>query len=78
MFHRGKERITDLNYIYNNSGVEAMKMLRVKNATFNQLMQTLTSRQLLRVNIHTCIEDQLAMFLHVLGHNERFQVIHNT
>ena len=29
-------------------------------------------------NIHTSVEEQLAMFLHVVGHNQRFRVIHST
>jgi hypothetical protein len=33
---------------------------------------------LLKDTINTCIEKKLAMFLHVLGFNHRFRVIHNT
>jgi hypothetical protein len=36
----------------------------------------LRSRNLLRDSIHTSIEEQVAMFLHVVGYNQRFRVIH--
>jgi hypothetical protein len=29
-------------------------------------------------SIHTFVEEQVAMFLHVVGHNQRFRVMHNT
>jgi hypothetical protein len=41
-----------------------------------QLCDLFCTRQLLRDNIHSSIEDQVAMFLHVVGHNQRFSVIH--
>jgi hypothetical protein len=31
---------------------------------------------LLRDSIHSTIEEQVAMFLHVVGHNQRFRVVH--
>ena len=78
MFVRNRERMNSMNYIYNNGDIEAVNMLRMKRAAFNQLVSTLRSRHLLRDSIHTCIEEQVAMFLHVVGHNQRFRVIHNT
>jgi hypothetical protein len=33
------------------------------------------SRSMLRNNIHTAIEEQVAMSLHVVNHNQRFRVI---
>nr|XP_020164914.1 protein ALP1-like [Aegilops tauschii subsp. strangulata] len=36
------------------------------------------SRGLLQDSIHTSVEEQVAMFLHVVGHNQRFKVVHNT
>ncbi|KAK1615313.1 hypothetical protein QYE76_020830 [Lolium multiflorum] len=35
-------------------------------------------RGLLTDGIHTTLEEQVAMSLHVIGHNQRFRVIHNT
>jgi hypothetical protein len=36
----------------------------------------LRDRNLLRDNIHSSVEEQVAMFLHIVGHNQRFRVIH--
>ena len=73
------ERIANMNYIYNNNNdVEAVGMLRMRRAPFNHLCNTFRVRGLLKDSIHTSIEEQVAMFLHVLGHNQRFRVIHNT
>jgi hypothetical protein len=38
----------------------------------------LKSRNLLRDSIHNNVEEQVAMFLHVVGHNQRFRVIHQS
>ena len=43
-----------------------------------RLSETFRSRGLLQDSIHTSVEEQVAMFLHVVGHNQRFRVIHNT
>jgi hypothetical protein len=67
MFVRDEERMNNLNISYNNGDVESVNMLRMKKVAFNQLVNTLRGRQLLRDNIHTCIEEQVAMFLHVVG-----------
>ena len=41
-------------------------------------MQTFKSKGLLRDNIHTSAKEQVAMFLHVAGYNQRFRFIPNT
>jgi hypothetical protein len=69
MFERVIERMNNMNYIYKNDGVEAMHMLRMKRAPFNSLVNTFRFRGLLTDSIHCCIKDQVAMFLHILGHN---------
>ncbi|KAI4965017.1 hypothetical protein ZWY2020_057675 [Hordeum vulgare] len=71
MFIRGQERIQNLNYIYNCNDVDALWMLRMKRAPFAML-------GLLQDNINTCVEEQVTMFLHVVGNNQRFTAIHNT
>lgn len=38
----------------------------------------LRGRNLLRDSIHSNVEEQVAMFLHVVGHNQRFRVIHQS
>ena len=53
-------------------------MLRMKRAPFARLVETFRSRGLLQDNINTSVEEQVTMFLHVVGHNQRFMVVHNT
>ena len=78
MLMREQERIANMNYNYNCNNIEALWMLRMKRAPFARLVETFRSRGLLQDNINTSVEEQVAMFLHVVGHNQRFRVIHNT
>ncbi|KAI4971885.1 hypothetical protein ZWY2020_002799 [Hordeum vulgare] len=78
MFIQDQQRIQNLNYIYNYNDVEALWMLRMKRAPFARLVETFRIKGLLQDNINTCLEEQVAMFLHVIGHNQRFRVIRNT
>ncbi|XBI55621.1 hypothetical protein VPH35_037402 [Triticum aestivum] len=78
LFPREQERTQNLNYIYNCNDIEALWMLRMKRAPFARLVETFRSRGLLQDSINTNVEEQVAMFLHVVGHNQRFRVIHNT
>lgn len=78
MLTRDKERIANLNHIYNCNDTEALWMLRMRRAPFASLVQTFRSRGLLEDNIHNSMEEQVVMFLHVVDHNQRFRVIHNT
>ncbi|XP_051206926.1 protein ALP1-like [Lolium perenne] len=78
MIHQDQERIANLNNIYNCNDVEAIQMLRMRRDPFYALVKTFRERGLLRDSIHTSVEEQVAMFFHVVGHNQRFRVIHNT
>ena len=78
MFVRDRERMANLNYIYNNNEVEAIQMLRMGRAPFYELVKRFRESGLLRDSIHTSIEEQVAMFLHTLGHNQRFRMMHST
>jgi hypothetical protein len=42
---------------------------------FFELCGLFRSRHLLRDSIHCSVEEQVAMFLHVVGHNQRFRVL---
>jgi hypothetical protein len=42
------------------------------------VVQTFRERGLLEDNIHTSLEEQVAIFLHVVSHNQRFRMIHST
>jgi hypothetical protein len=45
----------------------------MKRAPFFQLCDLFRTRGWLKGNIHINIEEQVAMFLHVVGHNQRFR-----
>ena len=70
--------MTNLNYIYNSNDVESVQMLRMRRAPFFALVKTFRDRGLLVDSIHTSMEEQVAMFLHVVDHNQRFRVVHST
>ncbi|XP_073353743.1 uncharacterized protein [Aegilops tauschii subsp. strangulata] len=42
------------------------------------LVQTFRSRRLLEDSIHITVEERVAIFLHVVGHNQRFRIVQNT
>jgi hypothetical protein len=71
-----EERQRNLDKIYNCNDVECVNMLRMRRAPFFKLVNLLRERSLLQDSIHCTIEEQVAMFLHVVGHNQRFRVIH--
>jgi hypothetical protein len=73
-----EERHGNLNRIYNFNDVECVNMLRMRRTPLFQLREFLKSRNLLRDSIHSSVEEQVAMFLHVVGHNQRFRVIHQS
>ncbi|XP_072150119.1 protein ALP1-like [Setaria viridis] len=68
----------NLDRIYNCNDVECVNMLRMRRAPFFRLCNLLRGRDLLRDTIHSSVEEQVAMFLHVVGHNQRFRVIHQS
>jgi hypothetical protein len=78
MLARDQEMIANLNYIYNTNDVAAVQILRMRRVPFFELLKRFRERGLLQDSIHTCVEEQVAMFLHVVGHNQRFRVMHNT
>jgi hypothetical protein len=78
MLQRDQERIANLNWIYNKNEVEAVQMLRMRRAPFYELVKRFRKRGLPSDSIHTSVEEQVAMFLHIVGHNQRFRVMHNT
>ncbi|KAL6595657.1 hypothetical protein ACP70R_047997 [Stipagrostis hirtigluma subsp. patula] len=78
MLHRDRERAANLRFIYESDDSHCVELLRMKRAPFFQLCDLFRSRGLLKDSIHTNIEEQVAMFLHVVGHNQRFRVIKMT
>ncbi|KAL6661145.1 hypothetical protein ACP70R_000529 [Stipagrostis hirtigluma subsp. patula] len=78
MLERDRVRAEQLRFIYHSDDVQCVELLRMKRAPFFQLCDLFRSRQLLRDSIHTSIEEQVAMFLLVVGHNLRFRCIKMT
>jgi hypothetical protein len=48
----------------------------MRREPFPKLCNLFRERNLLRDNSQFCIEEQVAMFLYIVGHNQRFRVIH--
>jgi predicted chitinase len=51
-------------------------MLRMSRAPFFALCNLFRQRGLVLDNINSSVEEQVSMFLHVVGHNQRFRVVH--
>lgn len=66
----------NLDRIYNCNDIECVAMLRMRKALFFALCNLLRERNLLTDSLHSCVEEKLAMFLHIVGHNQHFRVIH--
>jgi hypothetical protein len=64
-----------LSSIYHKDDTSCLRMLRLRRAPFFLLCDTLKQRSLLSDSIHCCVEEQVAMFLHTIGHNERNAVV---
>ena len=75
MLQRDIERQANLSFIYQSDDLQCVELLRMSKTPFFQLCNLFRTRQLLRDSIHSSIEEQVAMFLHVVGHNQRFRVI---
>ena len=75
MSARDEERQSNLAYIFNSTDTQCVELLRMRRARFYQLCDLFRSRELLKDTIHCNIEEQVAMFLHVVGHNQRFSCI---
>jgi hypothetical protein len=75
MTQRDQQRMANLNYIYNSDDLHCVNLLRMRRAPFFQLCDLFRARDLVKDTINATVEEQVAMFLHVVGHNERFRVI---
>jgi hypothetical protein len=78
MLARDRERMANLNFIYNTCEIESIQMLRMGRGPFYELVKRFREGGLLKDSIHTSVEEQVCIFLHVVGHNQRFRVIHST
>ena len=72
MSARDRQTANNLRIIYHSDDS------RMKRAPFFQLCDLFRNRGLLRDSINSQIEEQVAMFLLVIGHNQRFRVMKHT
>ena len=68
-------RQTRLDELYNGTDTNCISQLRMRKDVFWKLSSHLRDAGLLRDTIHVTVEEQLAMFLHTVGHNLRNCVI---
>ncbi|KAL6598514.1 hypothetical protein ACP70R_046213 [Stipagrostis hirtigluma subsp. patula] len=64
-------RQTRLDELYNGTDTNCIKQLRMRKDVFWKLSSRLRDAGLLRDTMHVSVEEQLAMFLHTVGHNLR-------
>jgi predicted chitinase len=64
--------------IFNSTDAECLAMLRIKRAPFFALSNLFRTRGLVKEISGCSVEEQVAMFLHVVGHNQRFRVVHQS
>uniref|UniRef100_A0A8R7PAM6 DUF8040 domain-containing protein n=1 Tax=Triticum urartu TaxID=4572 RepID=A0A8R7PAM6_TRIUA len=75
MHERDRIRYDFLNQKIWQSDVLCKNMLRFERAAFFRLCGILRDRNLLEDSPHLSVEQQLAMFLHTIGHNLRNRVV---
>ena len=71
-----QHRQQTLQAIYNSTDVECISMLRMRRAPLFSLCNLFRTRALVPKTTGCRVEEQVAMFLHVVGHNQRFMVVH--
>jgi len=69
MIDRDVDRLTRLNRLYHGTEANCISELRMRKAVFHKLCDELRSRALLEDTFHVTIEEQVAMFIHCVGHH---------
>ena len=64
--------------IYHSTDIECISMIRKKRAPFFELVKTFRERSLVTDREGVSVEEQVAMFLLVVGHNQRYRVVHHS
>jgi hypothetical protein len=72
---RDRERVDYLNYKIWKNDVICVNMLRFTRQSFFRFCDLIRERGLLQDTIHVCVEQQVAMFLHTIGHNLKNRVV---
>jgi hypothetical protein len=73
-----QHRQQTLQVIYNSTDAEYISMLRMRRAPFFSLCNLFRTRALVPETTGCTVEEQIAMLLHVVGHNQRFRVVHQS
>jgi hypothetical protein len=73
-----QHRMRTLDMIYHSTDTKCISMIRMKRAPFFELVRTFRERSLVTNRDGVSVEEQVAMFLHVVGHNQRFRVVHHS
>ena len=69
MIDRDVDRLARLNRLYHGTEAHCISELRMRKAVFHKLCVELRSRALLKDTFHVTIEEQVAMFIHCVGHH---------
>jgi hypothetical protein len=72
---RDRMRIDYLNNKIWKNDITCVSMLRLNRPSFFRFCKLFRERGLLQDTIHMCVEQQIAMFLHTVGHNVRNRVV---
>lgn len=75
MHERDRQRIDYLNSKIWQCDVKCRNMLRFDRAPFFNLCNILRDRKLLEDSVHLNVEQQVAMFLHTVGHDVRNRIV---
>jgi hypothetical protein len=73
-----QHRMRTLNMIFHSTDSECISMIRMRRAPFFDLVKTFRERSLVTDRDGVSVEEQVAMFLHVVGHNQRYRVVHQS
>ena len=65
-----------LQAIFNSTDAECLSMIRMTRAPFYALCNLFRNRGLVPETTGCTVEEQVAMFLHAVGHNQRLRVVH--
>jgi hypothetical protein len=71
-----EHRKRNLDLIYNSTNKECIVMLRMSRAPFFALCNLFRQRGLVLDSVNASVEKQVSMLLHVIGHNQRYRVVH--
>jgi len=71
-----QHRKQTLQAIFNSTDAKCLSMIRMTKAPFFALCNLFRDRGLIPEKAGCTVEEQVAMFLHVVGHNQRFRVVH--